>query len=287
MSEKIKILSSIILYQKTLKFSESYLTLLKAIEFYKKSTVENILEVSLVIFDNSFKIQNLDGENFRYFHYPHNPGLSYCYNKLISLAEGERADYLNFFDQDTSLPEDYFVKIEEVLLISHFELMAPVVIQRSSYILISPYKDFYGKGFHLKFGSVQKGLLSLKDKSLINSGLVIKREVFRTCGLYNPLLPLDLSDNYLIREYRKHFNNIYLLPVEIYHSLSALEKEDIESTVKRFRIYLKAILNYKQTVQENCVLSFFALLRSCKLSICFKSIIFLKIYFSYFFKGKL
>jgi len=283
-TDKIKILTGIILYKINVSESASYKTLVEALNYYNENSAKHLITVSLLLIDNSPNHHIPVNFKYKYLHFSSNPGLSFCYNKMISLAEEENFSYLNFFDHDSIVDLDYFIEIEKILESSNPEIVAPQVVQDGSTLLISPFRDFYGKGFHFKERNFQN-VVDLAGISCINSGLLVKRDLFRDIGLYNPLLPLDLSDNYFFRECRKKHKKLHILPITIHHSLSSLEKQSLPKTLKRFETYLKAIKVYAQIPKEKTVLNLFAILRLMKLCIKFKSLSFIKCYLNSIFSG--
>jgi hypothetical protein len=100
------------------------------------------------------------------------------------------------------------------------------------------------RGKHLS--SIESGKSSLKNLSVINSGMMIKVDAFIRAGGYNEKMPLDLSDHQFIEQYKQQERFFWVLDTEILQDFSN-EETNIDALYSRFRIYVNTIKNCERT----------------------------------------
>lgn len=222
----MKILIVIVLYHCELQNSKTYQT------FNRK-------EESLLVFDNSEKAQDITSytENALYIHNESNIGLSACYNQAAVYAKEQGYDWLLFLDQDTDFSgvsiDDYLSAIS-----AHPEckLVAPMV--KCGVYTMSPMK--YKHHFALFSKNTYKGVVDVKDLSIINSGLCVSLEAFEKSGGYNETVFLDYSDHEFLRRFKRHYSLAFILPNIIYQDYSA-KSDNAESSLKRLVLFCESI----------------------------------------------
>lgn len=206
---------------------------------YNISLIRNDFSFIPLIFDNSIDI-SLKKENFefcennklKYIDNQGNIGLSKSYNKAINYLEN--GDYLFLLDQDTKLSDDYFSVVKNnILENSNICIFVPrVIAQNKSYI--SP-ASFSPNGY--KIVSYKKNL----PITAINSGMIIKKEVFDIVGKYDERYFLDYIDHYFMRKCNK--NNIPIIIINVIikqnFALFDFKKEKWISQLNRFYIFKK------------------------------------------------
>jgi GT2 family glycosyltransferase len=271
-----EILIVLVIYNEDYKTCLSYLALLKCIKEY---TDENI---SLLIYDNSTSPSTIAQEdcfNFiKYYHNPSNPGVSAAYNYGYLLAKERNIYWLLLLDQDTNLPANSILEYKNQ--INNFRdilIFAPVLRTREYIISPSLYK--YRRGFALK--EINFGLNSLENIRPLNSGLCFNLEVFEKVNGYNENIKLDFSDFDFMRRVAKYYNSFVVIPIEASHLLSSVD-ERLQSAKIRYKFYCSGAVNSIIHKIDFFTLGLVSLLRGLKLSLKFKNLGFLSIYWQYF-----
>lgn len=233
--------------------------------------------VNCFVYDNSpFSDTELEDYSFvKYVHDPSNPGVSMAYNKGAEFARAEGKEWLLLFDQDTRLPEGFFMKLLLQMKGASSGLYAMKLFKENT--LISPCGYKYKRGFSLK--NINEGRNSLKNISFLNSGLLISRELFDKAGGYDESVPLYFSDFIFINRLRTVTNSYTLLSIDLFHSLSSNDMSNLVLFKGRYSLYLKGI---KESIKSERKGSFYyyisSLLRAVKLTINLKDAYYLKDY---------
>lgn len=261
------ILVVLVLYNCRIEASAAFYSLNRALE---KSNGK----LDLLIYDNSphpiTSEREFDISNFHitYINNPSNPGVSKAYNEGWQLARNMGKKYLLLSDQDTSYPDNaiemYCAQAEK-----EYWLSAPILL--SGLGIVSPCGYKWGRGWILD--NCPAGKISLRNRSVLNSGLLIKLDILDSVGGYNEQIPLDFSDHEWITRVKKVLPTIHVMNLVCHHELSA-EETNKEKVLIRFNHYLSGSREL-QKVESSLALRFLAFARGLKLSIRFRTFAFL------------
>ncbi|KIM09182.1 MAG: hypothetical protein KU28_00630 [Sulfurovum sp. PC08-66] len=246
---------------------------------------ENI--ISLFVYDNSPIAQSApEVPNLFYEHDSLNSGVSRAYNQAYKKAKELGVDALLLLDQDskfsTTMLEKYFLLYEKY---GKDYIYAPIVCDENKTKVYSPayLNHFVGKAQRFnEFG--YKELYSLDGKSVINSGLMIPMAAFQKIGGYNEKLKLDFSDVYFIEKYKEINENIVLVDLYLEHTLSGDEGKDFAREYNRFRYYCSASRELGLSLKKKVIWS--PIRRLLRLILKYRMLSFIKIFYSYYLKGK-
>lgn len=253
-------------------------------------TLETLKErLAVLIYDNSPQPQlgmakeELSYLDINYYHDPANPGVSAAYNKGAEIANEIGKTFLLLLDQDTSFsPQFIHACLEAVNAFPGHSLFAPVLMSEGR--IFSPCKFYFKKGWHLK--QVTPGINSMDHITFLNSGMLIKLPAYNAVGGYDPSIRLYFSDFDFIDRLRKNEKEYILLDVQCQHELASNESVDVEKALGRFIIYcVDGRAAAKGTISRTLYfLTIF--LRAVKLSIGFRHIGFLSIFWHRFILKK-
>lgn len=266
-----ELLGVLVLYKCRLEDSPAFITLEEAL-------VKSGDTLDLLVYDNTpeaqIEEQHTKAENIKiiYVADPHNPGVSKAYNVGADYARKNNKEWLLLMDQDTCFPSDAAGKYKDHIQRRQQVIGAPVL--GNGAVCISPCKYRWGRGKALK--NYQLGKNSFKSRSLLNSGLLIPLDLFYKAGGYNERIALDFSDHYFIEAVKKINSYFYLLDILCTHALSACEM-DKNKVHARFIYYLKGAAEYNRK-KSSWGLEVMVVLRTIKLTLRFRSVIFLKTY---------
>lgn len=192
-------------------FNQSYEDLRKTL--LDNSTDETIKEENKKFCQDS---------NIKYFDNGGNVGLAKAYNRAI--ADLEEGEALAIFDEDTFIPDD-FIK-EAVKGLEEADIVVPIV--KSGDKIISP-SSLAGKKV-VKYSG--------KNLTAINSGTVIKKEVFDKIGGYNEDMFLDYIDHEFMERCLKTKVKVKVFSKELNQTFFARENTDKVKALRRFEIFL-------------------------------------------------
>lgn len=269
------ILFILVLYKIQLKESEAFTSLSNCLQ-------ESTFKVDIFIYDNSpsaiLNIEDILHEKFNihYFHDKTNPGVSKAYNQGFKLGQELNKQWLLLLDQDTIFPHNALLTYCKALQENHkFSLFAPILVSARGNIY-SPCNYFLKRGFPIQ--SIKVGPLRLINKSLLNSGLLINIELFEQVGGYNERLKLDFSDFDFIDRCQKIIDSVFIINTRCIHTLSSHE-ESLNAALNNFTRYCKGLTVYIQVNFDGFCLFCITLIRACKLSLKFRSMDFIKVFF--------
>jgi rhamnosyltransferase len=268
----------LVLYKIRLEESSSFITLTESLKKLEAS-------IDLIIYDNSpSPIQNsniFQKENWiiHYIHDPSNPGVSKAYNEGSKIGQKLGKKWILLLDQDTTFPLDIFAKYFNAIQKSKPQnIVAPYLFQEYPSVLLSPSGYKFKRGFPLKDNNQPKsGENFFYGRTLLSSGLLINLKIFKDLGGYNENLKLDFSDFYFIDKFRKLYSSFYLIDSQCLHRLSRSEETSLEKSLIRFSICCQAAHHFPESTLEFLQVVFYLFLRSCKLSLIHKTLLFQKI----------
>jgi GT2 family glycosyltransferase len=255
-------LITLVLYNCNLENSDAY-----------KSIIESNKDKKLhiLIYNNSPAVKIETEFNTKHhieiIHDNSNAGVSKAYNCGAKRAKEQKLTWILLVDQDTIFPKHFFEETEEY--ISQFpgeKLFAPILTSNNTYL--SPCYFKYNRG---KISSnITIGLNNFKNKSLLNSGLLIDVHTFLELGGYNEKIKLDFSDFYFISKFQKKYKTFILTKSKCEHNLSATEL-DLEKQLIRFKFYFEGALEYGKSVNQLLQIFILIIFRTLLLSIRHKT----------------
>ena len=250
---------------------------------------EHINNINVLIYDNSPTDNKVDFDfflknnksnylDFIYYSDKENPGVSKAYNYAASIAKKMQYDWILILDQDSKLPTNTFKEYKNcILCFPEISVIAPMLVSNKS--IISPSIFKYRRGFLPN--KIFPGIQSLKRFSPLNSGLMIRLNLYLSVDGYNENVPLDYSDFAFIEKIKKVVNIFYLLPIKFEHKLSVFEKKSFESSIFRFMCLCKGSLNSCLTNLDFFYTYLMLFRRASALTIRYKNFIFYKIIFNH------
>jgi len=261
----------IVLYKTRLQDSLTFKTLL--------NSVNSVNQITLYVYDNSpvnsYEDLSLDHITVKYHNDYNNSGISKAYNAAAMYAKANSKKWLLLLDQDSHLPLDFLHNMNNAITRNKDEkLFAPILTQNE--LILSPCKFRFMKGSPLK--KIEEGIFPLDGHSVFNSGIVVKLSEFLRVGGYNENIPLDFSDHSFIHRFKKFNKTIVVMPINIEHQLSS-QSNDKDIIFRRFKQYCFGVKRYAETEGGKGWLFFWTLMRSIKLTMQFKEVKFLKVFF--------
>lgn len=259
-------------------------------DFKESETINSLADLStylgdskVVIWDNSTDVQKPSNiqwaydcfKHVEYIHKPENLPLSVVYNTVIKTHCNDGYDYLILLDQDSKLPTDFFIKLNEaVKAFNDVSLFLPIVI--SSNQIVSPADIFFFKGKYWK--TKKLGLQKAKNKTAINSGMVISFKYLKNRFVgYDERLLFYGTDTYFMKMYAKDNESFCVFNSEVSHHLAYSDFNNIDGIVKRHPEIVKSILFLNSDNPVIKVLTLFYLfLFTIKQSFKYRDIRFLK-----------
>lgn len=213
--------------------------------------------------------------NVIYKHNPSNAGLGIAYNKGATIAEQNNKKWLLILDQDTDFPIGVLeVYYKAVISDSDIDVFAPTLFAEDMK-LISPSKYVYKRGFPLSF--IPNGITSLKNITPINSGILISLALFNSVGGYNEKIRLDFSDHAFMDRVRRQRKDFFVINCNIIHNLSSYSINTFDKELIRFSFFCEGAKVAAQDSQSYINYFIITFLRTCKLSIIFRNVLFFAI----------
>jgi GT2 family glycosyltransferase len=274
-------LAVLVLYNTELEHSESFISLSKNLE-------NSGSKMDIVVYDNSpepvyEKEASFENWNIHYFHDRSNPGVSKAYNEGFKIGKKLDKKWLLLLDHDTTFPEDALIKYFDAM--DHYKnsvLFAPVLLMNNK--IYSPSGYYLKRGFHLK--SINAGLNTIRNRTLLNSGICISLDAFEKIGGFNEKVKLYFSDLNFIDRYRRHYTDFIVLDTICKHKMFTIENKNAQNQLRRFMYFCEGARNSSDDCVDFCIYFSFAFLRAIKLSLKFKTFGFIMVFFHNFMKNK-
>lgn len=273
-------LAVLVLYETKLEHSESFMSLSKNLE-------NSDSKMDIVVYDNSpepvyEKEVGFENWNIHYIHDRSNPGVSKAYNEGFKIGKKLNKKWLLLLDQDTKFQDDALMKYFEAMdSYKKSILFAPVLTVNNK--IHSPSGYYLKRGFHLK--KINAGLNTIRNKTLLNSGMCISLAAFEKIGGFNEKVKLYFSDYNFIDRYRRHYKDFIVLDTICEHKMFTIENNNAESQLRRFIYFCEGARNSGNNYVDFCIYFSFAFLRAIKLSLTFKSFGFIVVFFNTFLKN--
>lgn len=212
------------------------------------------------IYDNSpDKLLSLSlSHAVRYVYDGFNSGVSKAYNEGVKYAVENGFKWVILFDQDTEIRDsNYFSAIKEnIYVYKDINLFAPIVYYNKG--VMSPKICKYYRPIS---NIINLGIQSLKNVSIINSGLTISTDSFVKAGGYNELVILDFADYQFIERFQKCYDKFVVVETYLYQDFSN-DESDINRLLNRFDIYCKSLNGYKTNFVRRIMLLYTGLLHT-------------------------
>lgn len=212
---------------------------------------DNSTDAQIVNYNNQY-MNNGDHQKLRLINMKGNAGLARAYNRAINLSS---ANYICLLDDDTIIPSNYFQHVDTWIRKTRAQIFAPLAFAQNG-MLMSPCKT---DGIHFgPFESVNEALHA-SNFSLINAGMVIKRDIF-TDYRYDERYRVDMIDHQFVRDMKQHKQHIEIMnDIQIQQDYSQLSNNR-RKALQRLRIYahdskLYYSYNYRQKVFRLCQLA--------------------------------
>ncbi|HWW41767.1 glycosyltransferase [Pedobacter sp.] len=246
---------------------------------------QNCLKSDVFIYDNSL-ISNYQNHlvsfrnlNIKYVHDATNPGVSKAYNTAADFAFNNKKKLLLLLDQDTCLPENGIKEyLKAVNANPKMNLFAPMLKFNDK--IYSPCNYYIHRGSHKK--QFNTGVNSLKYTNFLNSGLLIKVDAFFKVKGYDENIRLYFSDFEFVNRFKKEYQEYYLVDMICNHELSSTDMSDAFKALQRFKIYCEDAKRASKSISLRLQYFITLSLRAVKLSLYFKDLKFIMIFFSDF-----
>ncbi|MFD2864949.1 hypothetical protein ACFSYC_09660 [Mucilaginibacter antarcticus] len=232
----------------------------------------------MVIYDNSADSQTINQQNYpeydiTYIHDATNPGVSKAYNVAARIGTDLRKKWLLLTDQDTTFPLNTFTAYADAT-IEYADQVMFVPILNSLSGIYSPCLYHFNRGS--AWPDPQPGLYSFKNKSMLNSGILIKINAFNSINGYDEKVKLYFSDFNFVDRLKIKYDKFVVINLICHHSLSDLITTDVEPSLRRFKYYCEGAFFSAITYKAAIWLFFTVLLRAIKLSFRYKDFRFVK-----------
>lgn len=202
------------------------------------------------------------GLSASYIHDPTNPGVSKAYNQAAKVAKQMGKKWLLLLDQDTSFPVDALQVYAAAIARNPEEKMFAPLLKAGS-VTVSPCTVYSGIGMPLR-RQVQ-GRMTLRNRSILNSGMLVNLEAFEAIGGFNENIPLDFADHDFCRRFAKRYGSAYILDMVCQHGFSDRETSSLDKDLARFAFYCRGARNSVASVADVAGHSLAVLIRSMRL----------------------
>lgn len=257
---RIQLALIIVVYNEKVNESKTYCSLIGDGE------IES--EILLFVADNSTdeSVKKVNKEfcvdRFTYVDMGGNKGIPYAYNRCIEIIEKKDNVWIMTCDQDTTFPQNYLENIKQFLNDTN-RVYAPTVF--NDYFKMSPNTRIFNR----------------RKLYYINSGMIYNASLFNKIR-FNEKLFLDNVDIDIINQLYENNIDIKNVDISIKQSFSGVTHDSIDSTKKRYMIFLKDSVSYMKTWKKDKKGAFFYLLRrTIRLSVEYKSLFFIREYIEY------
>ena len=217
----------IVLYRCTLEESRAFNTLQEQLKGMD-------MNYELIIFNNDNR-QQIDDSRFVVVNSEENNKLSYAYNFALNRAVENGYNWLLLLDQDTTVPQGYFTRLQDFLKSGYPENLAAVVpVLKSGEIILSPkaVSPFLRLESDIKHKGYNKWITAINSMSLMNV------DFLQSIGGFSNKYQLDMLDRWSYTQIMKHNKQVYVLDLCSNHNLSFLNLEE-NITPARYSDYMK------------------------------------------------
>ena len=229
------VLVVMVLYKRSLRESETFMSLSKALVGTSRS-------LDLLVYDNSPEshfdknmILGYSG-NITYIHDSTNPGICKAYNTGFEKALAINKKWLLLLDQDTEITLELLKGISKYAHRSScYVAIIPIVCSNER--IVSPSRSDYMGRLKPILRNEANGLL--KNITGINSGACLKIDFLNQIKGFTKEYPLDMLDHWFFRVVNSLGKTIYVLNTELKHDLSVMNFQK-KISAKRYYSILQA-----------------------------------------------
>ncbi|MDB5249672.1 MAG: glycosyltransferase [Segetibacter sp.] len=238
-------------------------------------------KLDVIVYDNSPGFTqttsiSYDNLNCYFIEDESNPGVSKAYNYAGVEGFKRGKKFLLLLDQDTYFPSNAISAYMEAVNAHCTQKLFCPILQTSKGIY-SPLKYYFRRGTN--WNDVKPGTYSLKNVSVLNSGILVDAGAFKSTGGYNERIKLYFSDFDFINRFRRKYKYVVIVDLYCRHSLSDLDVQDYDSAIKRFNYYVQGSYNSILSFKDYLYLFVTIFLRSIKLSYRYKRMTFVNTFF--------
>jgi hypothetical protein len=219
----------LVLYQCSLRESIAFTTL-------EEQLRKNSIDYELMIYNND-KNQKIEHEKYVVINSEKNQKLSKAYNFALERAIKNRRKWLLLLDQDTFIPDNYFVELEKLFASNYSpDLVAIVPFLETDGKILSPKKI----SPYMRFDSnVNKAGYTRERINAFNSMSLLRADFMKLIGGFSNQFPLDMLDHWIYHQIYQHRKWVYILPVFVKHDSSFIKLEENVS-ISRYKEFLIA-----------------------------------------------
>lgn len=159
---------------------------------------------------------------------PENRSLSEVYNQAPTVLKD--SDYIAIFDQDTSIPREFFLKLEESIANNpEIDLFLPIVNNGAK--IVSPGRLFLFKGRHLN--RITTGIVRSNNLLAITSGMTISKRFFLESPFDERLRFYGIDTKFMI-DYAKKRDHAFVMECEVQHDTALWSSSEPSVLIPRF-----------------------------------------------------
>jgi GT2 family glycosyltransferase len=236
----------VVLYQQTPEQSVTVQSLRASLAHLAAQGLQSALCIRVMLWDNTpgspSSISLGDGWTMR--RTGRNAGLAQAYNEAIELAAREQLSWILTLDQDTRLPENYFIRALEVLRsvdpLSEVGVVLPFLMggPANRQTLLSPH--FYrGKTFVKAMSRETAGIFPGVAYAF-NSGALLRVTALQQVGGYDPRFWLDFSDTLMFHRLGQFGKRAYIVNDLVLEHSFAMKESGARVSEARYRNLLLA-----------------------------------------------
>lgn len=229
--------------------------------------------LDLFVYDNSPDPEPIYFTNDRFLvvslhHDPANSGVSKAYNQGARRAQEMGKRWLLLLDQDTVFPSQALEKYAAAVQANpDIHLFAPRLV--SGERLCSPCGYLWGAGYHLK--KAEAGLLRLKGRGVLNSGLLVSVDAFNAIGCFDERIPLDFADHDFCRRFAERIGTAYIIDLVCEHGFSRRENTSEENALARFVFFCRGARFSSRSLPEHLIHTIVVLARAMMLTFKYRT----------------
>jgi glycosyltransferase, group 2 family len=201
-----------------------------------------------------------------------NPGISVAYNKIQKYALNNNIEWLVLLDQDTTLPTNMVDIYLKSIDCRDVEIKVPIVYIEKGILSPSKYRNYHS----FLFKKLSPGIISFKDISCINTGLMINTIFFKEVGGYNENLKLDFCDHDFIERAKKKSDKLEILDINLYQDFSSITHTK-KQAIERYKRYINDFKVFRKNRNKLLLFLWVDFPRLLKLTIKYKTLAFLRI----------
>ena len=247
-----------------------------------KQKTPSFSPAELIIYDNSFVsvhdykvINDLKDEFVVYYkHTPQNLTLREIYN--LEIKKIRVNDYILLLDDDTDLPANYLMtSYSYINRYPEVNLFSPLIYVHDK--LYSPHRSY--SYVNMPLTNVVVGVVSTKNRSVINSGIIVAGRYFIKSGfLYPDFVDFYGTDRVFFDHYASLNEDYCIMNVRVQHDVSNHPQnssiEDYSRVLNRVNVFWIKYLSHQN--KSAFLYKLFMLLYALKISLQRRNVIFLK-----------